>query len=50
MHDLAVLTKGKVVTEELGMTLDKAEVSVLGRAKNIIISKDDTVIMHGAGS
>jgi chaperonin GroEL len=50
MNDIAVLTGGTVLSEEVGLTYDKAEPSMLGEAKQIIISKDDTVIMDGAGS
>lgn len=49
MNDIAILTGGTVVSEEVGLLLDKAEPNVLGVAKNIIITKDDTVIMDGAG-
>lgn len=49
MNDIAILTGGTVVSEEVGLSLDKAEVSVLGVAKNITISKDDTIIMDGVG-
>lgn len=49
MNDIAILTGGTVVSEEVGLQLDKAEVSVLGVAKNINISKDDTIIMDGVG-
>jgi len=49
LNDIAVLTGGTVVSEEIGLTLEKAEISVLGRCKNVIISKDDTIIMDGAG-
>jgi chaperonin GroEL len=49
MNDIAILTGGTVVSEEVGLVLDKADASVLGVAKNIVITKDDTVIMDGAG-
>src|SRR5574341_473399 len=50
LEDLAVLTGGAVVAEEAGITLEKAEPSVLGRAKRIEIDKDDTILIGGAGS
>lgn len=50
LNDIAVLTGGTVVSEEVGLTLETSEMSVLGRCKNVIVSKDDTVIMDGAGS
>jgi chaperonin GroEL len=49
LEDLAVLTGGTVVAEEAGLTLEKAEPSVLGRAKRVQIDKDDTTIIGGAG-
>jgi chaperonin GroEL len=49
LNDIAVLTGGTVVSEEIGLTLDKSETSVLGQSKNIIITKDDTIILDGLG-
>ena len=49
MNDIAILTGATVVSEDFGLFLDKAEPNVLGVAKNIVITKDDTVIMDGAG-
>jgi chaperonin GroEL len=49
LEDLAVLTGGQVVAEEAGLTLEKAEPAVLGRAKRVVIDKDDTTIIGGAG-
>jgi chaperonin GroEL len=49
LEDLAVLTGGQVVSEEAGLTLEKAEPTVLGRAKRVEIDKDDTTIIGGAG-
>jgi chaperonin GroEL len=49
LEDLAVLTGGRVVAEEAGLTLEKAEPSVLGRAKRVQIDKDDTTLIGGAG-
>jgi chaperonin GroEL len=49
LEDLAVLTGGTVVAEEAGLTLEKADLSVLGRAKRVQIDKDDTTIIGGAG-
>ncbi len=49
LEDLAVLTAGAVVAEEAGLTLEKAEPSVLGRARRVEIDKDDTTIIGGAG-
>jgi chaperonin GroEL len=49
LEDLAVLTGATVVAEEAGLTLEKAEPSVLGRATRVEVDKDDTVIVGGAG-
>lgn len=49
LNDIAILTGGTVVSEEIGLTLEKSEMNVLGRCKNVIISKDDTIIMDGSG-
>jgi len=49
LNDIAVLTGGTVVSEEIGLTLDKSEANVLGQSKNIIITKDDTIILDGLG-
>jgi chaperonin GroEL len=49
LEDLAVLTGGRGVSEEAGLTLEKADASVLGRAKRVEIDKDDTTIIGGAG-
>jgi len=50
LEDIAILTGGKVITEEAGMKLENAQVEDLGRAKKIIVTKDDTTIIQGAGS
>ncbi|KAI5649925.1 hypothetical protein M9H77_35930 [Catharanthus roseus] len=49
LHDLAVLTGGQVITEELGLNLDNLELDMLGSCKKVTISKDDTVVLDGAG-
>ncbi|KAL6191914.1 hypothetical protein ACLB2K_038303 [Fragaria x ananassa] len=49
MQDLAVLTGGTVITEELGLNLEKVDTDMLGTCKKVTISKDDTVILDGAG-
>jgi chaperonin GroEL len=50
LSDIAVLTGGKPVMEELGMTLENLSLSDLGRAKKITIDKDNTTIVEGAGN
>jgi chaperonin GroEL len=49
LEDIAVLTGGHVVSEELGLKLDKAGLTDLGQAKRVEIDKDNTTIIHGAG-
>jgi chaperonin GroEL len=49
LQDIAILTAGTVVSEELGMSLEKADVTVLGSAKRIVIDKENTTIIDGAG-
>jgi len=49
MLDIATLVGGQLVSEEVGMTLETAEVTMMGTAKKVIISKDDTLILDGAG-
>jgi chaperonin GroEL len=49
LEDLAVLTGGQVIAEEAGLSLEKAEPTVLGRARRVEIDKDDTTIIGGAG-
>jgi len=49
MEDIAILTGGKVITEDLGIKLENARVEDLGRAKRIVIDKENTTIVEGAG-
>jgi len=49
MEDLAILTGSKFITEDLGIKLDKVEVTELGTAKKIIITKEDTTVVEGGG-
>ncbi len=48
-EDMAVLTSGKIVSEELGVKLENVTIDMLGSAKKIVISKDYTTIVEGAG-
>jgi chaperonin GroEL len=50
LQDMAVLTGGTVITEELGKKLESTTISDLGRAKKVVATKDDTTIVDGAGS
>lgn len=49
LEDIAILTGGEVVSEELGRTLDSATVADLGQASRVVIDKDNTTIVDGAG-
>ncbi len=49
LEDIAVLTGGQVITEDKGLDLKKAELSMLGMAQKVIATKDDTTIVGGAG-
>ncbi|MEW6550731.1 MAG: chaperonin GroEL [Arcobacteraceae bacterium] len=49
LQDIAILTGGTLVSEELGMTLEGATVEVLGTASKVLIDKDNTTIVNGAG-
>jgi chaperonin GroEL len=49
LGDLAVVTGGKVITEDLGIKLESIELSQLGQAKKIVAGKEDTTIIEGAG-
>jgi chaperonin GroEL len=49
LEDMAVLTKGTLITEELGFKLEDAQLEQLGRAKRIVIDKETTTIIGGAG-
>jgi len=50
LEDIAVLTGGRAITEDLGINLENIKVPDLGRAKRIVVGKDDTTIIEGAGS
>jgi chaperonin GroEL len=50
LRDIAILTGGQVVSEETGMKLDTTELTMLGRAKKIIVDKENTTIVDGLGS
>jgi chaperonin GroEL len=50
LQDVAILTGGTVISEEVGLTLEKAGIAELGRAKKVVITKEETTIIDGAGS
>lgn len=49
LEDLAILTGGEVITEDRGLNLNKVKVEMLGTAKKVTVSLDDTIILHGGG-
>jgi len=49
LEDIAILTNGQVVSEEVGLSLEKTTIADLGRAKRIVITKENTTIIDGAG-
>ncbi|MCL6092119.1 MAG: chaperonin GroEL, partial [Actinobacteria bacterium] len=50
LADIAILTGGQVVSEEVGLKLDNIDLSLLGRARKVVVTKDDTTVVEGAGS
>src|SRR5687767_8309713 len=50
LQDIAILTGGKVISEDLGIKLENVKIEDLGRAKKVTISKDNTIIIDGAGN
>ena len=50
LQDMAILTGGQVIAEEVGLKLDSADMSLLGSARKVVVTKDDTTIVEGAGS
>jgi len=50
MQDIAIATGATFLSEDIGQSIEGADVSVLGHAKTVIISKDDIILMGGAGS
>ncbi len=49
LEDIAILTNGEVITEEMGLKLENTQISQLGRARRVVVSKDTTTIVDGAG-
>ncbi|MEW6226414.1 MAG: chaperonin GroEL [Chloroflexota bacterium] len=49
LQDIAILTGGQVISEEVGLKLDTAGLELLGRARKVVITKDETTIVEGAG-
>ncbi|MEW5771655.1 MAG: chaperonin GroEL, partial [Pseudomonadota bacterium] len=50
LQDIAVLTGGMVVSEEVGLTLEKVSLNEMGQAKKVVVTKDNTTIVDGAGA
>jgi len=50
LKDLAILTGGKVISEETGMNINQVTLADLGRAKKVVVDKENTTIVEGAGS
>ncbi|HEX2700272.1 MAG TPA: chaperonin GroEL [Acidimicrobiales bacterium] len=50
LQDIAILTGGQVITEEVGLKLDSVDLSLLGTARKVTVTKDETTIVEGAGS
>src|SRR5258708_21811098 len=49
LEDMAILTGGNVISEDLGLKLDQTKIEQLGKARRVTITKDDTTIVEGAG-
>jgi chaperonin GroEL len=49
LQDIAILTNGQLISDELGMKLENVTVNMLGRAKKVLIDKENTTIVNGAG-
>ena len=49
MQDIAILTGGQVITEDIGLKVENATIDLLGEARKIVISKDETTVIEGAG-
>jgi chaperonin GroEL len=50
LQDMAILTGGQVITEEVGLKLENVTLDLLGRARKVVVTKDETTIVEGAGS
>ncbi|MCH9719565.1 MAG: chaperonin GroEL [Actinomycetia bacterium] len=49
LQDIAILTGGQVISEEIGLKLESADISMLGRARKVVVTKDETTIVEGSG-
>ncbi|MCZ9309733.1 chaperonin GroEL [Corynebacterium uberis] len=50
LQDMAILTGGQVISEEVGLSLENADLPLLGTARKVVVTKDDTTIVQGAGT
>jgi chaperonin GroEL len=50
LEDIAILTGGEVISEEVGVTFENADISVVGTARKVLVTKDETTIIEGAGA
>ncbi len=50
LQDMAILTGGQVITDEVGLKLENATLDLLGRARKVVVTKDETTIVEGAGT
>src|SRR5690625_1184718 len=49
LQDIAILTGGQVISEDVGLKLENADISLLGKARKVVVTKDETTIVEGAG-
>jgi len=49
LQDMAILTGGQVISEEIGLKLENATLDLLGHARKVVVTKDETTIVEGAG-
>ena len=49
LQDMAILTGGQVISEEVGLSLETADISLLGQARKVVVTKDETTIVEGSG-
>ncbi|MGH3860031.1 chaperonin GroEL [Actinokineospora sp.] len=49
LQDIAILTGGQVISEDVGLKLENADISLLGKARKVVVTKDETTVVEGAG-
>src|SRR5437870_10252172 len=50
LQDIAILTGGQVISEEVGLKLENTTLDMLGKARKIVVTKDDTTVVEGSGN